>query len=91
MAQIEPDLLTKNIPLLDEKHKGETPEQHAQRTARYQKAMAEYDKRYAELMASLNRDVAQQKRTGIAAIEQKNAKKEASTLSGIESAILSSS
>lgn len=48
MSQIEPDLTTKVYPTLEEKYKGETPEQNAERKERYIKAVDEYKKRFAQ-------------------------------------------
>lgn len=90
MILIEPELISANIPLLEEKYKNESPVERAARMQKYQKAMEEYDKRYSALIAALNADVAKMKRDGIAAIEKKSATKEVSVLSNIESAILSS-
>ena len=47
MEQIEPELTSAQAPLLGEKYKDETPEQAASRAARYEKAFAEYRKRFA--------------------------------------------
>lgn len=42
MVEIEPDLLTHNLPLLEEKYRGESTEKRSLRLNRYNKAMAEY-------------------------------------------------
>lgn len=89
MAQIEPDLVSANIAGLEEKYRGESEVEKLKRAERYSKAMTEYDKRYAALMASLQQDIAAQKRDGIAVIEKKSSAKEAAHMQGLESAILS--
>ena len=47
MSQIEPDLVTAQLPLLKEKYKDETPEQAKARADRYNRAFAEYEKQFA--------------------------------------------
>lgn len=48
MADIEPDLVSDAIPLIDAKYAGETPEQTAERLARYNAAYAEYDRQFTQ-------------------------------------------
>lgn len=47
MAEIEPELISTVYETLDEKYKNETPEQKAERQARYDKAFTEYERRFA--------------------------------------------
>ncbi len=46
MGEIEPDLLTTQIPLLDEKYKNETPEQKKNRMAAYAQAFKIFDEAF---------------------------------------------
>jgi hypothetical protein len=45
MAEIEPDLVSANIPGLQDKYQGETPQQAQERAERYERAFQAYDRR----------------------------------------------
>ena len=47
MGEIEPDLVSSTYKTLDEKYAEEIPEQKAARQDRYDKAFAEYERRFA--------------------------------------------
>lgn len=47
MNEIEPDLVSSAYETLDEKYKNETPAEKSARQARYDKAFAEYERRFA--------------------------------------------
>lgn len=57
MGGIEPDLTTAMRGTLDEKYKGETPEQNKERLARYNAALVKYDKQYAAYVAQMKGSV----------------------------------
>ena len=85
MGPIERDLLTVNIPLLDEKYKGETPEQKAARYQRYQDAYAKYDQAFETWITQFRGTVEGYRRQAFEAAEQEDRAKEANTLSNLES------
>jgi hypothetical protein len=84
MKDIEPDLLTSQLPLLDERYKNESPEAAAARAARYEKAFAEYEKRLSAYMAELNAKVREYQRTAMQSIEHEERAEEEQKLSGLE-------
>lgn len=84
MKDIEADLLTDQLPLLDEKYKSETPDQAAARAQRYDKAFAEYEKRLAAYMAELNAKVREYQRTAMQSIEGQERAEEEKKLDGLE-------
>jgi len=91
MAQIDPELVTDSLNTLSEKYKDETPEQATARSARYEAAFAEYDKRYAAYMMELGGKVKSLQRTVRAGIESdEHQQEEATTLTNLESSISSS-
>lgn len=53
MSKINPELLTDNLPHLDEKYVDETPEQRKARYAKYQQDFAAYDEAYATWIAEV--------------------------------------
>ena len=59
MAQIEPDLVTAELPLLKEKYKEETSEQRAERAQCYEKAFALYAVRFQEYTSAWNQNLHQ--------------------------------
>ncbi|GEM_PF-4097862 len=54
MEAIEPDLLRKNLPLLEEKYKEESKEKRLKRLAHYQECLAIFD----EAMEEITQDMA---------------------------------
>jgi len=52
MYDIEQDLLTENLPTLEEKYKGETEEEQKERTRRYARALSEYLERFKKIMSA---------------------------------------
>src|SRR5262245_9819559 len=69
-SKIEPDLTTTNSPRLPEKFAGETPEQAAARSARYEKAYQEYETQFAAYNASWTRQLHAYRQTAIASLER---------------------
>ena len=84
MSKIEPDLMTDQLPLLDEKYKGETPEAAKIRSDRYEKAFAEYDKQLASYLGALGGKVREYQTTARKSVEHEERVKEEQQLTGIE-------
>jgi len=84
MGGIEPELLNANIPLLEQKHKDESPEDRKARQERYKKAYAKYDEIYAEWHAGLNVYVAEQRRISLKSAEARNRSEEEKMMQNLE-------
>lgn len=65
MADIEPDLLLENLPLLDAKYDGETPEQKAVRLQGYEAAYAKFDAEFEKFMSGVNEEVRTSRRSAL--------------------------
>lgn len=89
MHDIDADLLTANLPLLNEKYKDETPEQRKERTKRYNAAFAQYQNRYSDFILNLNRRVMEFKTSMRIFAETSIRKQESDAMQKIESQILS--
>lgn len=87
MGQIEPELLSRNLPLLKEKYKGETPEQKAEREQRYAAAYAAFDAAFSKWVIDVNAAVAAYRRSVLRDAEEKSQSKEVNELSQLESSI----
>jgi hypothetical protein len=61
MGQIEPDLLTYQIPLLEKKYKNEKPEERAKRLEAYAKAFKIFDEAFKEMAGGIYAEVEQLK------------------------------
>jgi len=85
MVAIDPELLSENLPKLKEQYTDETPEQKKKRAARYNKAFAEYDKRFAVYMAELHGKVAQFRKQAIVEVESHDRKDDDNKMQEIES------
>ena len=90
MAEIEPDLVTANLPTLQEKYKDESREEMQARAERYKAAFVEYKKRYAEYKAKQEEEVRSYGRDLMGAVEQKSEVRDAEALGDLESAISNS-
>ena len=88
MSQIEPELVSSQLPLLDARYAGETDEQKAVRQARYDAAFEEFDRRAAEEMAGLENDVHAYKVTSMREAEAASREQEMADMSLLESSIL---
>lgn len=88
MSQIEPELVSSQLPLLDARYAGESDEQKAVRQARYDKAFEEFDRRAAEEMAGLEHEVHEYKVTTMREAEAASRAQEATDLTTLESSIL---
>lgn len=88
MSQIEPDLVTDQLPLLDQKYPNENPEDKAKRMERYKVAFAEYDKKYREYVDQLHQWLHNFKKTSVAHIETERRAEESVQMAALESTIL---
>lgn len=85
MGEIDPELLSDNLPKLKEQYPDETPEQKKQRAARYNKAFAEYDKRFAVYMAELHGKVTHYRKQAMVNLEANDRVEEQSKMQAMES------
>lgn len=84
MDDIEPDLVTANLPEIDSKYEGETDKEKKTRYKRYEAAFAEYEKRFKEWMAHLKRQFEQARKKLVKKAEAKSASQEAEKLEELE-------
>lgn len=84
MSDIEPDLVSNMIPLLDEKYAGETPEQNAIRLTRYRTAYEEYGRRFAVWEKEMSQLVTSYRKGALKIEEQDSRDAESSALLSIE-------
>lgn len=89
MREIEPELTTDQIPLMEEKYKDETEEQRGVRAERYQKALDEYEKRYQAYALEEESKLHAFARGSIGFAESNVAQDDAQRLQAIESSFLS--
>lgn len=87
MVDIEPELLSSNIPHLDAPYVGESEEDHKKRYERYTAAFAKYDEAFAKWEAGLKEAVAKYRRDALKFAEDKSRSNDVNALSLIESAI----
>ncbi|MFH0851969.1 MAG: hypothetical protein V1876_04445 [Candidatus Peregrinibacteria bacterium] len=87
MVEIEPELTTAGSKGLDEKYKGETPEQKKARGERYAKAFEEYEKHYAAYRLEQESQVHAFKRQVIQFAEGKAGDDDQQRLFSLESAL----
>lgn len=87
MGEIEPDLLLKNIPLLDQTYAGETSEQHDARMHRYSVAYKKFDLAMAKFMTDIDGKVRASQREALRAKEAEAKQEESNALNSITSAI----
>lgn len=88
MSKIEPELVNANLPHLDEPYKGETPDEHTSRYARYSKAFAQYKVEYQKWVTNLRQAVAVYKRSVMKAAEGAEGEQEAALLKNLEDEML---
>lgn len=86
MADIEPDLLSYNIDLLDDYYAGETDAAHTARMARYEAAYTEFDRVFEEFMQGVSQEVRSNRRSALREREHEAQSAEADTLQALESA-----
>ncbi len=90
MSTIEPDLTTSQLPLLAQKYQNETPDEASTRSARYTKAFAEYDRRYAAFTVQLESAVHTYQKIAVASVEEHSKMKEERDLSNLEQSMSAS-
>lgn len=84
MADIEPDLVSAAIPLIDAKYAGETPEQTAERLARYKAAYEEYERRFNEWADEMEVLVNAYRKDALKLEEQDSKEQESAELGNLE-------
>lgn len=87
MSQIEPELTSAQISLLEEKYKGETEGDQKVRMERYTKAFEEYEKQYGEYIATLDAQVRSFKRDAMSSTEGQSRAEDNAQLASLESVI----
>jgi hypothetical protein len=87
MGQIEPELLSSNLPFSADKFQDEDLEQRAERARRYQAAFDEYDRRFAQYCDTWNEELHSYKRQAVAYIEAAAQTNDDAQLSSIESSL----
>ena len=85
MGKIEPELLSDNLPKLKEQYPDETPEQKKVRAALYNKAFAEYDKKFSLYMAELHGQGTHYRKQAVADLETRDRTEEQSKMQAMES------
>ncbi len=87
MGKIEPELTTDQLPLLDERYHGETPDESKARAKRYEKAFAEYDKQLQDYMEGLKQKLRAHQRIAMSSAELGAKAEEEDALTAIEASI----
>ena len=72
MSDIDMDLITVNLPLLDAKYAGESTQERTARFKRYEEAYAKYDEAYAIWIQTLNQSVEQYRHEALRSAEAKD-------------------
>jgi hypothetical protein len=85
MGGIEPELVSANMALLEEKYKNETAEEKEVRQERYQKAFEAYDKAYKEWISDLSAAVEAKKKDAYKVAEEQTKNADEAVLGDIES------
>lgn len=89
MSPIEPDLLPENLNALNEKYKGESPEQTCARGERYDAAFRRYREAFALYTTHMTTEVGTYVRTEIAKMEQESKELEMAVIGQLEQSIAS--
>lgn len=76
MREIEPELLSDNLPRLKEQSSHDTPEQMRERALRYEKAFAEYDKRFQKYAEDLHAKVVHYRKQALHSVEAQDRSRE---------------
>jgi hypothetical protein len=84
MAEIEPELLSENLPLLEQKYRGETPADAKARAERYTKAFEAYDKKLKGYLGELDEKVRGYQRQALKSAEAHEREEEDVKLHSIE-------
>lgn len=89
MKDIEPDLLSDVIPLLQQKYAEESTEEKTSRAMRYQQAFALYEERLAEYKTAWDQQLHRYKRLAVSHLEARSRQKEDAVLEQIDSSFIS--
>lgn len=84
MGKIEPELVTREIPLLPQKYQNETSEATRSRAERYKAAWYTYKERFAAYKAELHEQVKRYSKQTVTALEESAKQAEALALEEIE-------
>ena len=87
MGGIEPELMTDQLPLLEERYRGETPDDSKQRAKRYEQAFAEYDRQLRAYMDALTVKLRSHQRIAMSSAELGAKAEEEDAISAIEASI----
>ncbi|MDD5103526.1 MAG: hypothetical protein PHX93_03955 [Candidatus Peribacteraceae bacterium] len=87
MREIEPELLSAELPFLEERYQHDTPEQQKKRAERYIKAMDEYEKRYAQYRQEREGKARAFKLGSVHFVEKQSADDEQVKMRSLESAL----
>lgn len=72
MGKIEPELTTKNMPVLAAKYANETQEERTARMGRYKKAFLAYEKAYNAFLSAQEGTLRSYKRSLMSAVEKRS-------------------
>ena len=86
MGEIEPDLLLGNIPGLDAKYAGETPEQKDARMKRYEESYKKFDLEFSKFMVDVNDELKTARRAALQEKEEEDRTQESTKLGSLEAA-----
>jgi len=84
IGQIDPELVTSEIPKLKAKYKEETPEQRTTRGERYAAAYKEYESMLAQFVGGLKAHAGTQRREALVSAEAQSRKGEEEQLKNME-------
>ena len=84
MASVEPELVSANIPHLDEAYVGESAEDRKKRYARYTKAFKKYDALYEEWNTTMNQAVTEYRKDALRSAEEDSRTAEAAALAQMD-------
>src|SRR3989344_1364855 len=84
MANIEPELLSANIPHIDDAYVNESEQDRKVRYERYTAAFAKYDEAYALWEAQLNEAVTTYRRDALKSAEQESRSEDGNALAALE-------
>ncbi len=83
MCDIEPELMLKNIPLLDAKYVGESKEDNDLRMKRYAAAKKKFEEKFAECKVAVTPAIRSLKKDELHAEEQKSLSQDAESIQSI--------
>ncbi len=86
MSKIEMELITVNLPMLDEQYADETPDERKARYERYQRAYEQYDLAFAEWIKTFHLAVEACRREVMKMAEEKDRVADAVAMNALEAA-----